>query len=122
MLARLRLNRPPPSILACPAPRQVGVCSALTGHCTCPPGWRGFNCLHPMKRYCANSFNYHGFERERQPPNVSLGVGGPSIWMFPATHCAGARARHARLACCLLPLPPRLWSAAAAGSRHVPGA
>lgn len=67
----------------------MGTCNALTGYCTCPAGWHGFNCLHPMKRYCTHTYTQWGFERFPQPANLSLGLERESIWAFPATHCAG---------------------------------
>ncbi|KAL4425009.1 hypothetical protein ABPG77_002894 [Micractinium sp. CCAP 211/92] len=68
---------------------KVGTCNALTGYCTCPAGWTGFNCLHPMKRHCTHTYTEWGFERFPQPANLSLGLERESMWAFPATHCAG---------------------------------
>jgi hypothetical protein len=49
------------SHLCCiPAPPQVGVCSALTGLCTCPAGFQDFNCMKARRKpaarlLCANA-------------------------------------------------------------------
>ncbi|KAL4425256.1 hypothetical protein ABPG75_009272 [Micractinium tetrahymenae] len=68
---------------------KVGTCSALTGLCTCPAGWTGFNCLFPMKRYCTHRYRHAGFEVPKLEANLSAGVGGPHINMFPRGHCGG---------------------------------
>ncbi|KAI3425325.1 hypothetical protein D9Q98_009089 [Chlorella vulgaris] len=68
---------------------KVGTCSALTGRCTCPAGWRGFNCVQPMKRHCANRWREWGFEAPRFEADLGAGVGGSDMGMFPRTHCAG---------------------------------
>ena len=80
----------PPSLSR--AAVQVGTCNALSGLCTCPGGWTGFNCLHPMKRYCAQQYRTHGFEPHRQEPNLTVGLEWESIFSFPRTHCAGGGA------------------------------
>ena len=94
----------PAAVNAC---MQVGTCSALTGLCTCPAGWTGFNCLHPMKRHCTHRHRRFGFEVPRLEPDPSLGVAGSEAdWRFTRSHCSGGNA----LACglweprgCLLP-------------------
>lgn len=68
---------------------QVGTCSALTGRCTCSAGWTGFNCLHPMKRYCTHKYRENGFDVPRLEPDMAKGIGGPSPNMFPRGRCAG---------------------------------
>ncbi|PSC76549.1 exostosin-like glycosyltransferase [Micractinium conductrix] len=68
---------------------QVGTCDALKGLCTCPAGWRGFNCVDPMKRYCTHKYRDAGFEVPLVPANLSAGVGGPHMNMFPRGHCGG---------------------------------
>ena len=68
----------------------MGTCDALSGLCTCPAGWMGFNCVFPFKRYCPQKYRQHGFDAPAQPPNLTAGIGGPSMWMFPRGHCAGA--------------------------------
>lgn len=55
---------------------KVGTCNALAGLCTCPAGWTGFNCLHPMKRYCTHKHREYGFDVERVPANLSVGLPG----------------------------------------------
>jgi hypothetical protein len=72
---------------------QVGTCSALTGLCTCPAGWTGFNCLHPMKRHCTHRHRRFGFEVPRLQPDPSLGVAGSEAdWRFTRSHCSGGSA------------------------------
>ncbi|KAL4443960.1 hypothetical protein ABPG75_011697 [Micractinium tetrahymenae] len=84
---------PPRGNLTCSLDcNQVGTCSALTGLCTCPAGWTGFNCLLPMKRHCASTWRRHGFEP--QPGQGAAGVvaaarNGSSFWLLPGSHCAG---------------------------------
>lgn len=67
-----------------PASPQVGVCNALTGHCTCPAGWRSFNCIFPQPRYCTHEYRQEGFVVERTPPNWTQADA-----MDPRTHCVG---------------------------------
>ena len=54
-------------------------------------GWTGFNCLHPMKRYCTHKFRDWGFDPPRLEPNYTeaLGPHSPSTFQFTVTHCAG---------------------------------
>ncbi|KAL4437781.1 hypothetical protein ABPG77_005693 [Micractinium sp. CCAP 211/92] len=84
---------PPRGNLTCSLDcNQVGTCSALTGLCTCPAGWTGFNCLQPLKRHCASGWRRHGFEA--QPGEGAAGVvaaarNGSSFWLLPWSHCAG---------------------------------
>ena len=87
----------PPHHLRPPAPLQVGTCSALSGLCTCPAGWTGFNCLHPMKRYCTHVYREFGFEVPRVPPNLTAGLGpsGITTFQFTKSHCAGEQAVYA---------------------------
>ena len=75
-------------------PLQVGTCSALSGLCTCPAGWTGFNCLHPVKRYCTHVYREFGFEVPRVPPNLTAGLGpsGITTFQFTKSHCAGEQA------------------------------
>ncbi|KAL4427668.1 hypothetical protein ABPG75_001757 [Micractinium tetrahymenae] len=68
---------------------QVGVCDALTGLCTCPAGWTGFHCLHPMKRRCTHKWRRLGFERPHMPANLSAGIGLVDITQLTRSHCAG---------------------------------
>ncbi|KAI3427182.1 hypothetical protein D9Q98_007119 [Chlorella vulgaris] len=84
---------------AAPAPRgnhtcsldcnKVGVCSALTGLCTCPAGWTSWNCLQPMPRYCTHQRRQFGFEVPRIPARLEAGLEVESFWHFPLSHCAG---------------------------------
>lgn len=74
--ARRPLLRRPPPATAQRSPRPV-------------PGWRGFNCVDPMKRYCTHKYRDAGFEVPLVPANLSAGVGGPHMNMFPRGHCGG---------------------------------
>jgi hypothetical protein len=62
------------------------VCNAFTGHCTCPAGWRSFNCIFPQPRYCTHEYRQVGFVVERTPPNWTQVEA-----MDPRTHCVGER-------------------------------
>lgn len=53
------------SLPTAPAP-TAGLCA----------GWTGFNCLHPMKRYCTHKHREYGFDVERVPANLSVGLPG----------------------------------------------
>ena len=75
---------------------QVGTCSALSGLCTCPAGWTGFNCLHPMKRFCTHAWRAYGFEVPRLVPNLTA-ASSAELSIEPRTHCAGAAAAEAQL-------------------------
>ncbi|KAL4452533.1 hypothetical protein ABPG75_008195 [Micractinium tetrahymenae] len=70
---------------------QVGVCSALSGLCSCPAGWTGFNCLHPMKRHCTHKYRDWGFEPPKLAPNFteSNGPHAPNRFQNTVSHCAG---------------------------------
>ncbi|KAL4426069.1 hypothetical protein ABPG77_007865 [Micractinium sp. CCAP 211/92] len=70
---------------------QVGVCNALSGLCTCPAGWTGFNCLHPMKRYCTHKYRDWGFEPPKLAPNFteSNGPHAPNRFQNTVSRCAG---------------------------------
>lgn len=52
-------------------------------------GWMGFNCLHPMKRYCTHKHRQFGFEVSRVEPDLAAGMQAQTFWDFPTSHCAG---------------------------------
>jgi hypothetical protein len=83
--------KPLPSLPPPTAAAQVGVCNALRGLCTCPAGWRGFNCLHPQPRLCTHKHREWGFEVPRVPADLAIGIkDDESIpWQFTRSHCAG---------------------------------
>ena len=74
-----------------PPAAQVGTCNALRGLCTCPAGWRGFNCLHPMPRICTHKHRMWGFEVPRVPADLAIGIKDDDRkpWQFTRSHCAG---------------------------------
>ncbi|KAL4447245.1 hypothetical protein ABPG77_007278 [Micractinium sp. CCAP 211/92] len=74
-----------PEVPARTAPRGNKTCSLDCNKAS----WRGFNCLHPMKRYCTHKYRTAGFEVPKVEPDLAAGIGGPSMNMFPRGHCSG---------------------------------
>ncbi|EFN56537.1 hypothetical protein CHLNCDRAFT_51514 [Chlorella variabilis] len=72
----------------------VPAVTAPRGNQTCSldcnkAGWMGFNCLHPMKRYCTHKHRQFGFEVSRVEPDLAAGMQAQTFWDFPTSHCAG---------------------------------
>ena len=80
-----------------------GSAGCTTPPCTAPPaGWTGFNCLHPMKRYCTHRFREFGFEVPRIEANLSAGLSpaGVHTYQFTRSHCAGRQRVEGRTCLC----------------------
>ena len=61
-------------------------CTTLSLPHLSPAGWRGFNCIHPAKRFCTHTYRQWGFEPQRMPPNLPNTGADPNS--MPYSRCA----------------------------------
>ncbi|EFN59979.1 hypothetical protein CHLNCDRAFT_56485 [Chlorella variabilis] len=60
-------------------------------------GWRGFNCIHPAKRFCTHTYRQWGFEPQRMPPNLPNTGADPNS--MPYSRCAAGYCDETVAAC-----------------------